>query len=1067
MFTQKSHLSRPTVLLLGMSNHSNQGGVEKETDEVESRHTDDIGEQDLAVSRRSALKLLGAGAVGGTFLGGLPKAAGASPIIKKLGSTGDAVALDGDTIFVGVSTDGDDEDLLPENAGAVHRYEVLEKDLVDFKEKLTASDAEERDRFGNTVSLDGDTALIGAFRDSNDRGAAYVFEFDGDEWKETQKLTADDADVSDLFGISVGLDGDTAIIGASGDSEKADRAGAAYVFTRDGGSFTETEKVTASDPAERANLGAAVGVEGGTALLGAPDGDTEFFSGIPGVVYVVERSGGSWPTTEDQKLTPTDSADEDGFGASIGLDGETAVIGSPGDSEMADEAGAAYIFTDGTSGWTETQKLTADDADARDRFGNDVGLAGDAALIAAVGDDEKAGNAGAAYVFNRDGSWGDQEKLTPSDPSPNGQFGEAVAIDGTNGLVAAPGDKADGVVYFFPDIADLVVPSLQLNGVRFVQTVEETVLRRPGALDELVLPNPPDLVAGRNTTVLFNLVGSRNLDRLPDDATVDFEVTRDFGGESSSDNFELDKPTLLDLAGGETPETEIFDGLSDAPPVFEATGDLNRLAVEIGPNIDGEIGPDISADVEEFLVGRHRDIRVREMDELTIGFIEIADPTGGDNYGDEDGRIIDDIDDLVDEAVDFIESSYPVEDMNVFVHPNRLEDSSVLNTDSGSIVDDLKSARTALEGGFPVVDFDVTVAFVPGGGPPGTEEGYPSFHDDGFFGKHYPKARTAATSLGNLRVRRSPEFLQQVVAHEVGHHFLGSVYSDKLGMRTGGGKISNAHARTDNSIDDKFIASTGFDLVDGEYDLVGTDLNSFMSYNKPPGIWMDAHAYDTLLDENWAGHPDSDGSGSEEQALIEGVGRLANDDTTTFTRVFRTEGSPRSSIKGGAVTVTVLDATEDILDERTFPDQLQFHRLADDPARSEGVDEDVFSFAVPFPEEAAAIEAELNGTVTRLNPIERSIREAIARLPDAAFRRAPKGRRKALNNKLDELDEKMEAGEYRGALNKLEHDIRDKLEKWVQDEYETSALQPTKAELLTLVDEMIARLETLVQASSG
>jgi hypothetical protein len=546
----------------------------------------------------------------------------------------------------------------------------------------------------------------------------------------------------------------------------------------------------------------------------------------------------------------------------------------------------------------------------------------------------------------------------------------------------------------------------------------------------------------------------------PEATAVIVTVTREYDEETKTDTFELDRSTLQALASGHDPAPNVFDEIEDddVPPVFEATQDLETIRISIEPK-----DPETVEFTGDSLTIQFDDrFSVISMPDLTVGFIEIGDPDGGENFGGTTGRIKDSISDLADASEEFYHRTYPVAEVSASVHPLALIDDDAVSTEPGRIPEDLKSARAALENEFPEVDFDVTVAFVP--------EDYPSFHKDGFSGRHYGNIDGAAAVRGDLRLDKTDGFFEQVSAHEVGHHFLGDVYPDKLAMRGDGGTPDNAHARTERSKKDKtFLDSTGFDLRNGTYNVVGTRLESFMSYNGDDfPSWVDAHAYDAMLDNRLATHPQPVAASSDatEQPILDGIGRFADDDTTIFTRIFTKAGVPKQSVDGAAVTVTVLDGTENPIDERSFPDELEFHRF-EDPERSRGTEADVFSFAVPFPEEAAAIEAERNGTVTRLNPIERSLREAIARLPDAAFRRATKGRRNALNNKLDELDEKMAAGEYQEAVNKLEHDIRDKLEKWIHDEYETSALQPTKTELLALVDEMIARLETLVGASSS
>jgi hypothetical protein len=293
--------------------------------------------------------------------------------------------------------------------------------------------------------------------------------------------------------------------------------------------------------------------------------------------------------------------------------------------------------------------------------------------------------------------------------------------------------------------------------------------------------------------------------------------------------------------------------------------------------------------------------------------------------------------------------------------------------------------------------------------------------------------------------------------------------------------VDRNHARTesnpagaggcgDSGVEDaKRLDSTGFDLADGQYELVGRQLRALMGYDHDdfPG-WADVHSYQHMLDRNLTSHPGDVGAGGGRgrgtEPVLEGVGRLADDDTVAFGTLFAGDDRPLPATPGGAVAVTVLDAGDDVLESRTYPDRVEFRARTTDPANGHFVTEDVFAFAVPFPERTAAVEFERDGTVTRLNPVERSVREAIDRLPDAAFTRSPADRRAAFDDKLDAVAEIMAEGGYRAAKRKMEKDIRDKVEKWIRDGYEAGPLEPTKRELLDLVDDMIARLRTLARS---
>ena len=212
-------------------------------------------------------------------------------------------------------------------------------DLWVFQQKLIVSDAASGDFFGISVSLssDGNTALVGAFGKSFQTGAAYIFIRSGSTWTQQQKLIASDPDTYENFGISVSLssDGNTALVGAD---RKSSYTGAAYIFIRSGSSWTQQAKLVASDSATSDKFGASVSLssDGNTALVGAHGADPSGISNA-GAAYIFTRSGSTW--TQQQKLVASDSAADDWFGVSVSLstDGTSAKIYTQGNRE--------YIFT--------------------------------------------------------------------------------------------------------------------------------------------------------------------------------------------------------------------------------------------------------------------------------------------------------------------------------------------------------------------------------------------------------------------------------------------------------------------------------------------------------------------------------------------------------------------------------------------------------------------------------------------------------------------------------------------------------------------------------------------------
>jgi hypothetical protein len=301
--------------------------------------------------------------------------------------------------------------------------------------KLYASDAAASDGFGSSVSLYGDTALIGAFGDNEngktDPGSVYVFTRSSADGTFTQqsKLYASDAASSDNFGRSVSLYGNTALIGAPYDDDNnLSTSGSVYVFTRASadGTFTQQSKIHANDPASSDFFGVAVSLYEDTALIGA-SGDED------GSVYVFIRSSADGSFTQQSKFTSNNAGVDASFGYSVSLHGDTALVGSTGAS--VDDiylSGCVYVFTrssaDGT--FTEQTQLVPSDSAAFDYFGTSVALYGNEALIGALYDDDNGiSNSGSVYVFNSAVSiCVDWCKATLV--SPNGQVEARVQTDG-------------------------------------------------------------------------------------------------------------------------------------------------------------------------------------------------------------------------------------------------------------------------------------------------------------------------------------------------------------------------------------------------------------------------------------------------------------------------------------------------------------------------------------------------------------------------------------------------------------------------------------------------------------
>ena len=329
-------------------------------------------------------------------------------------------------------------------------------------QKLVASDGVESDFFGSSVSISGDRAIVGA--SSADvggnyaQGAAYVFVRDDQgDWLEEQKLVASDGDAHDWFGHSVSISGDTAIVGAYwvGIGAENER-GAAYVFVRDAqGNWLEEQKLVASDATAYNIFGWSVSISGDTIIVGAPGAYTEpaFHNGAA-YVFVGDTQG-NW--LEEQKLEASDGVLRDRFGESVSISGDKVVVLAQPWGDDNPRIGAAYVFVrDGHGDWIEEQKMVASDGMVGDRFGGSASMSGQRVIVGAEYADIGANTEqGAAYVFVGDaqGNWTEEQKLVASDGMAGDWFGISVSMSGDVVMVSARGADGyeyRGAAYIFP-----------------------------------------------------------------------------------------------------------------------------------------------------------------------------------------------------------------------------------------------------------------------------------------------------------------------------------------------------------------------------------------------------------------------------------------------------------------------------------------------------------------------------------------------------------------------------------------------------------------------------------------
>jgi hypothetical protein len=325
---------------------------------------------------------------------------------------------------------------------------------------LTAAKGSPDAKFGTAVSLSGDTAVVGApdeggTDDGGGMGAAYVFDRINGVWTERATLVAPVRRDGDKFGFSVAVDRNTVIVGAPNADEQLPGPGMAYVFVRSGPAWVHQATLKPSERKADDAFGFRVAVSGDTAIVGADGGNIRPGTG-PGAAYVFTRTGSTW--TEQAKLAPRDAGSADGFGFSVGISDDTAVVGALTDvGNVGLRPGSVYVFTRTGSSWTEQARLVAADGVPGDALGISVSISRDT-VVAGAGQDQVGLNPlqGSAYVFVRSGkSWTQQAKLTA--PAAHGHaremFGRSVATTGDTVAVGSHFDEPGGSVYVFHRVA--------------------------------------------------------------------------------------------------------------------------------------------------------------------------------------------------------------------------------------------------------------------------------------------------------------------------------------------------------------------------------------------------------------------------------------------------------------------------------------------------------------------------------------------------------------------------------------------------------------------------------------
>lgn len=314
--------------------------------------------------------------------------------------------------------------------------------------KIVSPERESRAEFGTATDIWGDYAISGSPRYNIAAGSAYIYAKDATgHWGHHQTLAAFDSKSMAEFGGGVKI-GDDFVVVASGraDIGTVIRAGALYIYDKNGTSWDFSTKIVASDFSDDAKLGmnhTSLDVEGETIIAGAP-GENVW----AGSVYIFERIGGVW--TEIQKIVNPNSPSMDSFGIGVAISGNILVIGA---NEANGLRGRAFIYVKDSAGqWILEQQINASDGAPEDYFGTSVSIDGETIAVGAFGHDDVKG---ATYVFkkNSSGLWEEVQILTASVRMNDAHFGFQCEIKDNRLVIGAPHAWAatEGEVFLFQE----------------------------------------------------------------------------------------------------------------------------------------------------------------------------------------------------------------------------------------------------------------------------------------------------------------------------------------------------------------------------------------------------------------------------------------------------------------------------------------------------------------------------------------------------------------------------------------------------------------------------------------
>lgn len=477
-----------------------------------------------------------------------------SDLVATASQFGNSIALNNDQLIIGAWNDGTDENgkNYIDRAGAAYIFK-LDNNSWNHQQKIVAIDSLLNNYFGYAVATSGNYAIVGTPQEAGDvnnknplsnAGKAYIFKRSSNgDWALQQAIVASDRAEEANFGWSVAIKGDYAIIGAykaniAYGEDGGTAAGAAYMFKLNGTTWSQQEKLVASDPKAMDYFGSAVSLTENHAVVGAYN-KNEDFGGI-GAAYVFANNGTNWSI--QQKIKSSERGSNFNFGYSIAIDGKNIVVGMPKHRESSNapiQHGSALVFTfnESNNTWEEAAKLSLTNKVASDWFGWSVAIKGDYIVVGSHQRDPlnlagtaTVSNAGAAYIFKKNGNaWNLLQEIVASDRAASDLFGYAVAINNDYVIVGAyqedapnsdlnPTSNNAGAAYIFKKglndqnqevwtETQILTPSLRTAGANFGWTVAIDAYALVGAYLNNTDETGANPVTGAGAAYIFGIPG--------------------------------------------------------------------------------------------------------------------------------------------------------------------------------------------------------------------------------------------------------------------------------------------------------------------------------------------------------------------------------------------------------------------------------------------------------------------------------------------------------------------------------------------------------------------------------